>query len=679
MNVRLVPPAGAEPGKLTAEEVDGLWASLTPVSPEGEAYLGRRGLWDASEQFLRFNHAEVPNRSLLGLFRAGYLIATPLTDVLGDKRGLLLRLARDARGDESATRSVKGSTVGGAFLGSPQLIEASPVVCVTEGLTDTVSVLGWTSAVDGVCVVGAPSRGLLPRLAKELEAAGVAVEGKLFALFVKNDRPKNESRREFVRLSQLLLKRGARTALVRMEDEFPDVASWRQAHPEAEWPPAEVHKAMSSAGESSLPPAAALPPGLAVAIPAEVRTEHYAQDFTTLCTLLDDPMHREAIMGRGELSWCEMTWRVRLAGRELAEVDLSTIRLGLEAQGRSTDGKPLKFAEEDIAKALKLISRKRTVHPVRDWLKGLKWDGTERIDGELAQALGHAADSFEARLLYRWMLSAVARAMEPGCKVDTVLVLTGPEKRRKSTFFEILGGEWFTDTPVHVGDKDGKLVMRRAWLIEWGELSAMRRAADQEAIKAFISQRTEWFREPYGRTIASAPRHAVIVGSTNHEEFLTDPTGSRRFWAIPVKKEIAYRWVRENREQLWAEATALYLAAESCPECRPTLPFERCAAHQWWLTDEEDALRAERNAAHEEQHPWMDVVRDWLDAHLVFAEVTPDQVLIEAVGMEHKNIRNSDQQAAGRLLRKLGWTRVRRSSGRVIRWVYVRRPEEENT
>jgi hypothetical protein len=106
------------------------------------------------------------------------------------------------------------------------------------------------------------------------------------------------------------------------------------------------------------------------------------------------------------------------------------------------------------------------------------------------------------------------------------------------------------------------------------------------------------------------------------------------------------------------------------------MPHERCVAHRWWLTDEEDELRAERNAVHEEEHPWLDPIRDWLDTHLAFVEVTPLQVLVEAVGLEASKTRNGDQQAAGRILRKLGWTRVRRSSGRAIRWVYVRRPPE---
>jgi predicted P-loop ATPase len=107
-------------------------------------------------------------------------------------------------------------------------------------------------------------------------------------------------------------------------------------------------------------------------------------------------MHREAIMGRGDLTWCEMTWRVRFGGRELSDVDLSSIRLGLESQERSTDGKPLKFSEEDIAKALTLLARRKSVHPVREWLNGLQWNRKQLIQSELPALLGHESGGFAA-------------------------------------------------------------------------------------------------------------------------------------------------------------------------------------------------------------------------------------------------------------------------------------------
>lgn len=664
-----------DPEKLKPAEVQRLWAGMAAGDAAGEAYVEKRGLEEAVRLGLvRFAVEVHPDKRVSGLVRRGYRVAALLTDVVGNPRGIQVRLAREPRGDEPKILSVKGSSASRAFFGMPQLIEAEPVVCVAEGMADTLAVAVWVGGRAGVCVVGATGKGNLPKLAKELEAAAIPLEGKLFILFPQNDRPKNESRREFVRLGQLLVALGARIVLVNTHEEFKDVAAWRHAHPEGEWPPAEVRKAYQPEPGDDLPGAErpVLPEGLAVAIPAEVRTERFAQDFTTLCALLDDPMHREAIMGRGEITWCEMTWRVRHAGRELSEVDLSTIRLGLEAQGRSTDGKPLKFSEDEIAKALSVLARRKAVHPVRAWLQGLRWDGVERVESGLAAALGHEAHGFTGRLLVRWMVSAVARAMSPGCKVDTVLVLVGNQGDRKSTFFEILGGSWFTDTPVHVGDKDGKLVMRRAWLIEWAELESMRRAKDHEALKGFLSARVDLFRKPYGREVVEAPRHCVIVGTSNPRDYLNDSTGNRRFWTIEVPRRIDFDWVREHREQLWAEAASIYSGAQACARCRPQLPHSRCEDHRWWLTDEEDGWLAEHNKSHEAQHPWTDIIRDWLSAHPVFAEVTSAQLLVEVLDMEAGQATRAAETAIGNVMAALGWEKRRRRAPGGVRWVYVR-------
>lgn len=645
-----------EAGKLTPAEAQRVWDALAKTDDMGTRYLESRGLERAVDAGLvRFAVDTSSDKQVASHARRGHRVAALLTDVVGNARGIQLRLARDARAKESKVLSVKGSVTSRAFFGSPGLIEAAPVIAVAEGMADTLALSLWAEA--HAVVVGAAGKGFLPRLAKELEAAGIDVHGKLFCLFPQNDRPQNASRREFVRLSQLLQARGARVVFVTTPDEFKDIADWRQARPDVEWPPPEVARAMAADADVPGAPQVVEAPGLAVPVPAHIRTDRYAQDFTTLCALLDDGASREAIMGRGELTWDEMTQRVRLAGKALAESDLSAVRLGLEGQARSTDGKPLKFSEEDISKALQLLARRAPVHPVRTWLSGLVWDGRHRLDVELPAALGHEANSFEGMLLRRWALSAVARAMRPGCKVDTVLVLVGPQGAGKSTFFATLGGDWHTDSRVDVGDRDGLLVMRQAWVVEWAELDGMRRARDQEALKAFLSARVDVFRAPYARAVTEAPRHCVIVGSTNNREFLGDVSGSRRFWPIDVST-VDVTWARDAREQLFAEAVARFRAGET-----------------WWLTPAEDAELAERNREHEAHDVWTDPVTDWLDDNRFMSEVTTPQVLVQAVGRKLEELSRSDEMRVAAILRQLGWAGpYRQRQGNVVRRVY-RRPE----
>jgi len=660
-----------ETGKLASPEVRRLWEALLADSDVCRTYLEGRGLGGVVDAGLvRFTNVDSSQKELASLARREYRVAALLSDVVGNPRGIQVRLARGPRNDaEPKILSVKGSSTSRAFFGSPGLIEAAPVIAVAEGMADTLALQLWAH---GVVVVGAAGKGSLHHVAGELEAAGIDITGKLFALFPQNDRPENKSRREFQRLSQLLAARGARVCWVTTPDEFKDLADWRAARPDGEWPPAELVKAFGNSPGDDAAPVSVLPDGLAIAVPAQVRTERFAQDFTTLCALLDDGAHRESVMGRGELTWCEMTTRVKWGGRALAEHDLSTIRLGLERVARSTDGKPLKFTEGDIEKALSILARRKSVHVVREWLTSLSWDGKQRLEGELPALLGHESGGFEGRLLRRWFVSTVARAFEPGCKVDTVLILTGKQGGRKSTFFEALGGPWFTDSKVEPGDKDGLLIMREAWVVEWAELDAMKRSRSVEATKAFLSARVDMFRRPYGRDIVKAPRHCVFVGTTNEEEILGDNTGNRRFWPIEVRvPRIDVKWLRQHREQLFAEAVALFRGGLGCPRC--LAESERCSEHRWWLTEEEDALLVTRNESFRtDQHPWTDIVRDWLEDNRFMDRVTIAQVMKVALDKDIEDFSSSDARAVGTVLRDLGWKRGRVYEGGAWRWMWLR-------
>lgn len=652
----VAPPLEVEdPEKLKPAEVKNLWDSLARSDQEAEQYLEGRGLAESVELGLvRFASPKHSDRRVAAHARRGYRIAMLLTDVVGEPRGIQMRAVGKPKGD-SSWMSVRGSAPGRAFYGAAGAIEASPIICITEGGADTLAVSLWTAGRSGIAVVGAAGIGNLPKIAKELEAAGIPLADKVFLLFTQNDAPENKSRRYFEQLRQLLVARGARAAHVATHPEYKDIALWLEKQADLEWPPPEAARLFQFAEEDG-PAKQQADTQHAALIPDQVKTDRFGNNFTTLCALLDDPGHREGVFGRrGDLTFCEMTHLVRVGGRVVEETDLSAVRLGLEGH-TSPEGKPLKFKEEEIGRALKLLGRRKTVHPVRDFLEGLRWDGVPRMDIEFPAALGYGESAFACTLLSRWLISVVARPMRPGCKVDTVLVLVGPQAAGKSTFCNAIAGndDWFTDSPVNVGDTNGKMLMRKVWIVEWAELDAMRRARDQEATKAFLSARIDHFREPYARNVIEAPRHSVIVGTTNNSEFLHDPTGNRRFWPVEVKR-IDLAWIRANREQLLAEAVARFRAGE-----------------QWWLTAEEELQLAEVHQEHKAQHPWAELISDWLDSKGAFFEVGATQVLIEAVHKPDHQITPADEQAVGRVMRELGWARVRRSLGGRLRWVYAR-------
>lgn len=220
-----------------------------------------------------------------------------------------------------------------------------------------------------------------------------------------------------------------------------------------------------------------------------------------------------------------------------------------------------------LEEAVQTVAYTERYHPIREWMVGLQWDEKPRVDNWLVHALGETPESLNPamleylRLVGRfWLLGMVNRVMEPGCKFDYCPVLEGAGGLRKSTLVEVLGGsQFFADTPFDMSrGKEAQEQVQGIWIYEIAELSALSKA-DVNAIKAFISSKVDRYRVAYGTTVESFPRQCVLVGTTNDDQYLRDRTGNRRWWPVPVRKQINTEWVAKYRTQLFAEAFALYL------------------------------------------------------------------------------------------------------------------------
>ena len=223
-----------------------------------------------------------------------------------------------------------------------------------------------------------------------------------------------------------------------------------------------------------------------------------------------------------------------------------------------------------LAEAMDTVADGRHFHPVRDWLKAQKHDGTPRLDKWLIHVLGMHPDELPPKrrkyleLVGRFLLMGlVARVMEPGCKFDYSPVFEGPGGIGKSTFVKVLvGKEYFSDTHFDIGNgKDGFEQLEGLWGYELSELTALRKA-DSEQVKQFFSSEVDRFRGAYGRFVQKHPRQCIIFCSTNKKRYLYDLTGNRRFWPIWVVNRVRLGWLSKFREQLFAEALAAYQAGE---------------------------------------------------------------------------------------------------------------------
>lgn len=209
---------------------------------------------------------------------------------------------------------------------------------------------------------------------------------------------------------------------------------------------------------------------------------------------------------------------------------------------------------------------KNKVHPVREYLNGLSWDHTPRMETLLVDYLGAEDTELTRTVTRKTLVAAIARIYEPGCKMDYMLTLAGRQGLGKSSLFGRLGGEWFSDSLTTVTGKEAYEQLQGAWLVEMGELSASRKA-DIESTKHFLSKRVDRFRMAYGRHISEFPRQCIFIGTTNDSEFLRDQTGNRRYWVVPVGKQPSRKsWsdlTDDEVGQIWAEAIHYYRQGET--------------------------------------------------------------------------------------------------------------------
>jgi hypothetical protein len=215
--------------------------------------------------------------------------------------------------------------------------------------------------------------------------------------------------------------------------------------------------------------------------------------------------------------------------------------------------------------ALQHLAWSHSVHPVRDYLQSLTWDGVPRVEQWLVSSAGAVPSAYLYAVSRIVLVAAVRRIRDPGVKYDEMLVLEGQQGLNKSSALRALcpKGEWFSDDlPLNLTSQRMIESTQGKWIIEASDLAGKRKT-DIEQLKSMLSRQVDGpARMAYARLPVERPRQFIIVGTTNSAAYLTDPTGARRFWPVQIKAfDVA--WIHEHRDQLWAEASVRELQGES--------------------------------------------------------------------------------------------------------------------
>lgn len=222
------------------------------------------------------------------------------------------------------------------------------------------------------------------------------------------------------------------------------------------------------------------------------------------------------------------------------------------------------YSQVKMTDAMLIYWNSHKVNPLTDLLESLVWDGKPRVENFLHEVM-KADDNEYTRECSRLIFAGgIHRAYRPGCKFDDMIVLIGTQAAGKSTIVRWLNmdDQFFREIKT-ISGKEGIEAIRGVWIGEVGELMAMTRVKEAEAVKAYITSQEDSYRPPYQKNVQTIPRRCVFIGTTNNPQFLTDKTGNRRFYPVKVWS-FAYKLydneqaIREYIRQCWAEAVHLY-------------------------------------------------------------------------------------------------------------------------
>ncbi len=336
------------------------------------------------------------------------------------------------------------------------------------------------------------------------------------------------------------------------------------------------------------------------------------------------------------LKFNQLTQRIENDGTAIDGDFLGTLYLQLAELHQ------LEVNKDRAADAAMVVARRNAFNPVRDYLSGISTTLDPEQWESIANHIFGLNDPIASLHLRRQLIGLVARAIKPGCKLDTSLVIQSPQQGiGKSTMWAILGGSWFSDS---LGDlrnlKDDVLQLHSAWIHEWGEIDSVMGKRESETLKKFLSAQVDNVRKPYGRGMETLYRSCGIVGTTNRSDFIKDPTGNRRFPVISVDR-VNNDWVQQHRNQIWGCALADFNAGR-----------------QWHYDNTENAQITKTAQDFSAEDPLRDQLETWIEDNPSINQAPVARIVFD-INREKIGDQEFSRQVSLRLT-ALGWAKSKK-------------------
>lgn len=342
----------------------------------------------------------------------------------------------------------------------------------------------------------------------------------------------------------------------------------------------------------------------------------------------------------------DLPWRKYRGWREWDNTDDTNLKSYIE------DKYGLKSGDKTMD-ALNNVVHKHPANPIKEMLEKAHegWDGNKHVENLLPRFVGSEKTEYNTAVMRLFMMGAVSRIYNPGCKFDYMIVLVGEQGKFKSSFLRLLATNdiWCHDNFNSLeGDKAFEK-LRGKWIVELAELQATKRAKDVESIKAFITSTTDTYRAPYARRSEDHPRMCVLAGTSNPVDFLTDRTGNRRF--LPVTCSL-HETVNPLTDIEASRAEILQAWGEIMDE------YMRAGGNIPLVLNKDLTETAKRmQEGYLEEDPDIGIIQAWLEDHKEVDRVCAVQLWKEALQHEFERYTRKDINAIHEIMRNnvKGW------------------------
>ena len=293
-------------------------------------------------------------------------------------------------------------------------------------------------------------------------------------------------------------------------------------------------------------------------------------------------------------------------------------------------------------------------NPITDLLNSVELDSSKDYLAELYSIMGiEKTDELSKVLIHKWLLQCIAlstNTLENAIGADGMLVLQGGQGVGKTSLIRKLGVNselCKLDCSISEFDKDTKINALTSWICELGEFEKTVKGTSAEMLKVLVTTAIDYYRVAYGQRTEAYPRITNLVGTCNHERFLTDDTGSRRYWVVPVDKIDLARLEKFDVLHLWKQIDNEYKSLDT-----------NC----FRLTSAEQKALALRNIQHEKIEAEQEIADLIAEAQMLnkkFGWVTST-----SFKTANKSISKYDSRTIGKALKKLEIEEKRTGKGR---------------